>query len=178
MEEILCGIDWASDHHDVVLIDAQGRKLGRRRISDTAAGLGELTAMFAAHGGGPGTVKIAIETERGLLVAALRTAGYEIYPVNPKAVDRYRDRHHLARGKSDAGGALVLAHILRTGAHLHRPAPADGGRARAIGRQRRGPGDRGTGPRPPGPGVEPPARGEPAALAAGPVLPSRAGGLR
>jgi len=132
MEEILCGIDWASDHHDVVLIDAQGRKLGRRRISDTAAGLGELTAMFAAHGGGPGTVKIAIETERGLLVAALRTAGYEIYPVNPKAVDRYRDRHHLARGKSDAGDALVLAHILRTDAHLHRPLPADSGAARAI----------------------------------------------
>jgi hypothetical protein len=68
-----------------------------QRISDDAAGLGELTGMFAAHGGGPGTVKIAIETERGLLVASLRAAGYEIYPVNLKAVDRYRGRHHLAR---------------------------------------------------------------------------------
>jgi WD40 repeat protein len=74
MEEILCGIDWASHHHDVALVDPGGRKLERRRISDTAAGLGELTGMFAAHGAGPGTVKIAIETGRGLLVASLRAA--------------------------------------------------------------------------------------------------------
>jgi transposase len=132
MEEILCGIDWASDHHDVALIDPEGIKLGRRRISDDAAGLGELAALFAAHGAGPGTVKIAIETERGLLVASLRAAGYEIYPINPKAVDRYRDRHRLARGKSDAADAMVLAHILRTDAHLHRPLPADSPAARAI----------------------------------------------
>jgi hypothetical protein len=132
MTEILCGIDWASDHHDVALIDPAGTKLARRRISDDAAGLGELVSLFAAQGGGPGTVKIAIETERGLLVASLRAAGYEIYPVNPKSVDRYRDRHHLARGKSDAADAMVLAHILRTGAHLHRPLPAGSGAARAI----------------------------------------------
>jgi transposase len=130
--EILCGTGWASDHHDVAVIDPAGSKLGRRRIGDTAAGLGELTSLFAAHGGGPGTVKIAIETERGLLVAALRAAGYEIYAINPKAVDRYRDRHQLARGKSDAADAMVLAHILRTDAHLHRPLAADSPTARAI----------------------------------------------
>jgi hypothetical protein len=132
MTEILCGIDWASDHHDVALIDPEGNRLGRRRIRDDAAGLGELTSMFAEHGGEPGTVKIAIETERGLLVASLRATGYQIYPVNPKAVDRYRDRHHLARGKSDAADAMVLAHILRTDAHLHRPLPADSPSAQAI----------------------------------------------
>jgi hypothetical protein len=132
MTEILCGIDWASDHHDVALIDPAGTRLARRRISDDAAGLGELVSLFAAQGGGPGTAKIAIETEQGLLVASLRAAGYEIYPVNPEAVDRYRDRHHLARGKSDAADAMVLAHILRTDACLHRPLPADSPAARAI----------------------------------------------
>ena len=75
MGEILCGIDWASDHHDVALIDLEGTRLGRRRISDDATGLGELAALFAAHGAGPGSVKIAIETERGLLAASLRAAG-------------------------------------------------------------------------------------------------------
>jgi transposase len=132
MAEILCGIDWAAGHHDVALIDPGGSKLARRRISDDAAGLGELTAMFAAHGGGPGTVKIAIETERGLLAASLRAAGYEIYAINPKAVDRYRDRHQLAKNKPDAADAMVLAHILRTDAHLHRPLAADSPAARAI----------------------------------------------
>lgn len=57
MAEILCAIDWASDHHDVALIDADGARLGRRRISDDATGLGKLATLFAAHGGGPGTVK-------------------------------------------------------------------------------------------------------------------------
>lgn len=78
MAEISCGIDWASDHHDVALIGLGGARLARRRISDDAAGLGELTGLFAAQGGGPGTVKIAIETERGLLVASLRAAGYAV----------------------------------------------------------------------------------------------------
>ena len=74
----------------MALIDPEGAKLGRRRISDDAAGLGELVTLFAAHGGGPGTVKIAIETERGLLVALLRAAGYAIYPINPKAAGSAR----------------------------------------------------------------------------------------
>ena len=129
---ILCGIDWASDHHDVALIEPDGTKLARQRISDDAAGLGELTALFAAHGAGPGTVKIAIETERGLLVASLRAAGYEIYAISPKAVDRYRDRHQLAKGKPGTGDAMVLAHILRTDGHLHRPLPAGSPGGRAI----------------------------------------------
>jgi Transposase len=103
----------------------------RRRISDDATGLGELAALLAAHGGGPGTVKIAIETERGLLVASLRAAGHEIYPINPKAAGRYRDRHHLAPGNPDAADAMVLARIVRT-ARLHRPLPADSPIAQAI----------------------------------------------
>jgi len=100
-------------------------------------------------------VKLAIETARGLLVASLRAAGYEIYPINPQAVDRYRDRHHLAGGKSDAADAMALAHILRTDACLHRPLPADSPPRR---RSRYS-------PRSPGPDLEPPARGEPAAAA-------------
>ena len=58
--------------------------------------------------------------------------GHEIYPINPKAMDRYRDRHHLAKGKSDAADAMLLAHILRTDAHLHRPLSADSHAVRAI----------------------------------------------
>ena len=45
---------------------------------------------------------------------------------------RYRDRHSVARKKSDAGDALVLANILRTDLPAHRPLPADTELARAI----------------------------------------------
>ena len=37
--EVYCGIDWAEDHHDIALVDRDGKLLARRRISDDAAGL-------------------------------------------------------------------------------------------------------------------------------------------
>jgi transposase len=55
-----------------------------------------------------------------------------VFAINPLAVARYRDRHSVARKKSDAGDALVLAHILRTDMHAHRALPADSDQARAV----------------------------------------------
>jgi transposase len=115
--DAFCGIDWAEDHHDVALVDHGGAVLARLRISDDAAGLTRLL--------------VAIETPRGLLVACLR-AGRPVYPVNPMAVARYRDRHSVAGRKSDKGDAAVLANVLRTDIHAHRPLPADSELARAI----------------------------------------------
>jgi transposase len=77
-------------------------------------------------------VPVAIETGRGLLVACLRATGREVFAINPMAVSRYRDRHSVAGKKSDAGDALLLAHILRTDMAAHRPLPADSELARAI----------------------------------------------
>jgi hypothetical protein len=47
---VFCGVDWASDHHDVALVDHDGRLVARRRISDDAAGFAELLAMLSAAG--------------------------------------------------------------------------------------------------------------------------------
>lgn len=130
---IYCGIDWSEHHHDVALVDDSGALLGRRRISDDLAGFTELTGLLAQHSGPQfGVVDIAIETDRGLLVAALRAAGHRIYPVNPKAVARYRDRHTVSGAKSDPGDALVLAHLLRTDRDWHRPLPQNSELATAV----------------------------------------------
>jgi hypothetical protein len=124
--EVFCGIDWAEDHHDIALVDAGGQLLARRRISDGAAGLAALLELLAGHGdSGDDPVPVAIETSRGLLTACLRATGRKVYPVNPMAVARYRDRHSVAGRKSDHGDAVVLANILRTDLHAHRPLPAD-----------------------------------------------------
>ena len=77
-------------------------------------------------------IPVAIETSRGLLVACLRATGRPVFPINPMAVSRYRDRYSVARKKSDAGDALVLANILRTDLAAHRPLPADSELAQAI----------------------------------------------
>ena len=130
---VFCGIDWAEDHHDIALVDAGGSLLGRRRISDDAAGLGQLLELLAGHGdSAQEPVPVAIETPRGLLTACLRATGRKVYPINPMAVARYRDRHSTAGRKSDRGDAIVLANVLRTDAHAHRPLLADTELAQAI----------------------------------------------
>ena len=131
--EIYCGIDWAEDHHDIALVDRDGKLLARCRISDDAAGLAELLGLLAEHGDSPADrIPVAIETPRGLLVACLRAAGRPVYPVNPMAVARYRDRHSVSGKKSDHGDSAVLAHVLRTDIAMHRPLPADSELAQAI----------------------------------------------
>lgn len=130
---IYCGIDWAEHHHDVALVDEDGRLLAKRRIGDDAAGYQLLLDLLAEHGDSEDApIPVAIETSRGLLVAVLRQGPRQVFAINPMAVSRYRDRHTVSRKKSDHGDALVLANILRTDLHAHRPLPADTDLARAI----------------------------------------------
>jgi transposase len=131
--DVYCGIDWAEDHHDIAVVDRDGQLLARRRISDDAAGLAQLLGLLAEHGDTPqDPIPVAIETPRGLLVACLRATGRPVYPVNPMSVARYRDRHSVAGRKSDHGDSFVLASVLRTDMHAHRPLPADTELAQAI----------------------------------------------
>lgn len=133
MTEVFCGIDWAEGHHDIALVDQHGQVLVSRRIEDTAAGLAELLKILCAAGDqAEDRIPVAIETTRGLLVAALRSSGRDVYAINPMAVARYRDRHTVSRKKSDAQDAAALANILRTDRHAHRPMPRDSELAQAI----------------------------------------------
>jgi transposase len=120
---VTCGIDWAQAHHDVALSDEQGRIVARQRIDTGVEGYGQLLGLLAEHSSESTSVPVAIETDKNLLVVALQHAGFEVYAINPRAVARYRERHAQAGKKSDAADAAVLAGILRTDRHLHRPLP-------------------------------------------------------
>ena len=63
---------------------------------------------------------VGIETDRGPWMSALVAAGYRVYAINPRSIDRYRERHHVGGGKSDAGDAKLLADLVRTDRHNHR----------------------------------------------------------
>lgn len=93
---IFVGDDWAEDHHDVHLMDASGARLASRRLPEGLAGIGEFHRLLASHAEEPAQVVIGIETDRGLWVEALIAAGYQVYGINPLAVARYRDRHHVS----------------------------------------------------------------------------------
>jgi transposase len=99
---LFCGIDWAESHHDVAIIDSGGQLVAKKRITDDPTGFAELVEMLTAAGDcAEDPVPVAIETPRGLLVASLRTTGRPVYAINPLAVARYRERHSVARSKSD-----------------------------------------------------------------------------
>ncbi|MFI6493704.1 IS110 family transposase [Streptomyces sp. NPDC050564] len=133
MVHATCGIDWAEDHHDVAVVDSDGRLLGKLRISDDAAGFQNLLHLLTEYRDSPDDpIPVAIETSRGLPVAGLRASGRRVHAINPMAVARYRDRHVVSRKKSDHQDTVVLANILRTHAALHRPLPSDSDLVKAI----------------------------------------------
>jgi hypothetical protein len=125
---IFVGVDWAEAHHDVCVLDEGGDVLARKKIPDSLVGVNQLHAMVAEHlseHNEPESVIVGIETERGLLVSALVSAGYKVFAVNPLAASRYRERHHVSGAKSDPGDAKVLADLVRTDRHNHRALALD-----------------------------------------------------
>jgi hypothetical protein len=134
---LFVGVDWAEEHHDVCVMDADGRVRAKGRVGNDLAGIAKLHDLIA--GAVPdddvdddAVVTVGIETDRGLLVRALVAAGYRVLAVNPLSVDRYRDRARVSGAKSDPGDARVLADLVRTDAHQHRVVAADSDLAEAI----------------------------------------------
>jgi transposase len=129
---LFVGDDWAEDHHDVYLMDDAGARVAARRLPEGVASIAELHELIAAHAEEPGDVVVGIETDRGLWVNALSAAGYQVFAINPMAVARYRDRHRVSGAKSDAADAKLLADLVRTDRHNHRPLDGDSPEAEAV----------------------------------------------
>lgn len=129
---IFLGVDWTEAHHDLCLLSETGTVLGRGRVPDGVDGVARLHEMVAEHASDAAEVVVGIELDRGLLVGALVASGYQVYAINPLSVDRYRDRHRVSGAKSDPGDAKVLAEIVRTDRHNHRPVDATSDAAEAI----------------------------------------------
>ena len=102
------GVDWADDHHDAVVLDDSGRQITSLRVAHTPAGLVQLTTALSQICGEAAKEQLAciVETNRGLLISALLEAGFAVYPVNPKTVDR---RRNAAGVKTDQIDAYLLA---------------------------------------------------------------------
>ena len=102
------GIDWADDHHDAVVLDQSGRQILTLRVAHTPAGLAQLITALEQISGKAAKEQLAciVETNRGLLISALLEAGFAVYPVNPKTVDR---RRNAAGVKTDQIDAYLLA---------------------------------------------------------------------
>ena len=115
------GFDWAGDHHDVVVVDQCGTIIEDFRFDDTAEGWQRLAKTLSKH---PDPA-VVIETSGGMTVQRLLEAGYAVYPVNPKAAKRYRERKAPSGTKTDHLDAWSLADALRLDGHTWRQLKAD-----------------------------------------------------
>ncbi len=121
---VYVGLDWADQKHDLCFLDEAGNTQFFS-VPNSPEGLDELLKRIQAAEPDLTKVLIAAETEHNLIVIGLVAHGYTVYAINPKSVDRYRDRFAAAGAKDDRRDALVLASILRTDRDQHRPIRKD-----------------------------------------------------
>jgi len=115
------GLDWASTLHRVCVLDGKGERVAERDVSHGGAALAEMCAWLCqVTGAAPAQIAVAIETPRGPVVEALLEHGFAVFAINPKQLDRFRDRFSLAGAKDDSRDALVLGHSLLTDRHAFR----------------------------------------------------------
>ena len=112
------GFDWASDHHDVVVLDAAGEILLELTFEDDFAGWTDFDQRLRQRLKlDPARLAVAVETNNGPAVERLLSLGCVVYPLNPKAAQRYRERKNNAGCKDDHLDALSFADALRTDGH-------------------------------------------------------------
>jgi transposase len=109
------GFDWATQHHRACLIDAEGEAVAERDVTHDGAGLQELCRwLIERTGAAAEQIAVAIEMPRGPVVEALLERGFRVFSINPKQLDRFRDRFSMSGAKDDSRDAKVLGHCLRT----------------------------------------------------------------
>src|ERR1700751_3229924 len=113
--EWFVGIDWGSQQHQVCVLDRDRRRVGERAVPHDGASLARLADwLWTMSVGQPQRVAVAIEVPRGAIVEGLLERGFYVFAINPKQLDRFRDRHSVAGAKDDRRDAFVLSDSLRT----------------------------------------------------------------
>lgn len=108
------------------VIDANGRRVAEARVEHSAKGLAEIVRVLtAATDGHLDQVAVMIEQPRGAIVETLLAQEIAVFAINPKQVDRFRDRHSVGGAKDDRFDAFVGADGLRTDESLFRRVQLD-----------------------------------------------------
>ena len=109
-------VDWAKD---IVVTDCAGKRLGRLQVEHSGEGLARMAEwLVTTTSGTPAGIHVAIEVPHGPIVDTLIERGFNVYSINPKQVDRFRDRFTVAGAKDDSRDCDVMASALRKHALL------------------------------------------------------------
>ena len=112
------GIDWASEVHQVCLVDDRGVVRGERAVRHSGEELAALAAwLIATTGAAPERIAVGIELPHGPVVESLMERGFAVHALNPKQLDRFRDRFSVSGAKDD------LSHFAKRSADGDRRMP-------------------------------------------------------
>lgn len=114
MERYYLGVDWADEFHQVWVGDVEGKKVIEKKVVENVEGLAEFGRFLDESRAKGIELWAAIEKPHGRIVDFLLDHGVVVYPVNPKALDRVRDRFRMSQSKNDSFDAYVLAEFVRT----------------------------------------------------------------
>jgi transposase len=114
LQRYYLGVDWADQSHQFWVGDPQGKKVAEMTVEQSPKGMSELGCWLYERKAEDIELWAAIEKPQGRIVDFLLDHGVVVYPVNPKALDRARDRFRMSQSKSDSFDAYVLAEFLRT----------------------------------------------------------------
>lgn len=123
--QLFVGIDWATEEHVVCVLDADGNVVDERVVKHDGAALRRFVDWLLTLCERPDEIAVAIEVNRGAVVETLLERALQVYSINPKQLDRFRDRHTMAGAKDDRLDAYVLADSLRTDTKLYRRLDVD-----------------------------------------------------
>ena len=120
MQRCYIGVDWADQAHALWVVDERGERVWSTQVDETEEGLSELGQWLHTRRSEGVELWASIEKPEGRIVDFLLDHEVVVYPINPKALDRARDRFRMSGAKSDPFDARVLAEFLRTDhPHLH-----------------------------------------------------------
>jgi transposase len=114
MPRYYIGVDWADAAHAVWVGNEAGEAIASLTVTHTPAGLGEFGRWLHERHAEGIELWAGIEKPEGRVIDFLLEHGVVVYPINPKALDRARDRFRMSGAKSDPFDARVLAEFLRT----------------------------------------------------------------
>lgn len=118
---IYVGIDWGDKNHRVFITDDTGERLDSFSIEHSLKGVESLFEQVRKFAKEQKEILFGLETSKGILVNSILEKGYIVYALNPKCVDRYRDRYKASKIKDDGFDAMVIANILRTDRQNYKP---------------------------------------------------------
>jgi transposase len=115
---VLAGVDLGQWQHQLCALHPSGEFWVERAFSHSTEGLTaavDWLLNLAKHH--TEAIAVAIEKPHGAVVETLLESGIAVFAINPKQVDRFRDRHSMSGAKDDRRDAFVLADALRTDGH-------------------------------------------------------------